>query len=236
MRNNTTLQDKVTEEVRVKKANRKLGKCRNGKTHNHSQRSTGKVWSPKVHSIRRTQSFDTMPRMKKKPTICQPMAVQRRLAVSQWKVRFRYREQHMTLICLALISFTSMLAMSIIAPFFPIEATAKGMSQSVNGLVFSVYSMVLMVFSPVMSVTIPVIGSKLTLILGVFVAGIANILFGLLDKIDDLNTFTVYCFVVRAFVAMGVTAFSTASYTILMEQFSNKIGTAFVRLVNTAHR
>lgn len=172
-------------------------------------------------------SYESIPKMKKKLTICQPITVQRRMAVSRIKVHFRYKDQHLILICLALISFTSMLAMAIIAPFFPKEAAMKGMPESVNGLVFSVYAFVLMVFSPVMSIIIPMVGTKLTLIMGVFVAGVANILFGVLDKIDDLNLFTFFCFLVRVFEAIGATAFSTATYTILMEEFPDNIGTAF---------
>lgn len=183
---------------------------------------------PRRKGLRRSLSYDTLPKMKKKMTICQPIAVQRRLAVSRIKVQFRHKDQHLILICLAMISFTSMLAMAIIAPFFPTEAAQKGMRESVNGLVFSVYALVLMVFSPVMSIIIPTVGSKLTLLVGVFVAGISNILFGLLDQIDDLQIFTTFCFLVRIFEAIGATAFSTATYTILMEEFSDNIGTAFV--------
>lgn len=182
---------------------------------------------PRRKGLRRSLSYDTLPKMKKKMTICQPIAVQRRLAVSRIKVQFRHKDQHLILICLAMISFTSMLAMAIIAPFFPTEAAQKGMRESVNGLVFSVYALVLMVFSPVMSIIIPTVGSKLTLLVGVFVAGISNILFGLLDQIDDLQIFTTFCFLVRIFEAIGATAFSTATYTILMEEFSDNIGTAF---------
>lgn len=184
---------------------------------------------PKRRPLRRSMSYESLPKMKNKATICQPITtVQRRLAVSHIKVHFKYKDQHLILICLAMISFTSMLAMAIIAPFFPKEAALKGMPESVNGLVFSVYALVLMLFSPLMSVAIPLVGTKLTLIMGVFVAAVANILFGLLDQVNDLRLFTFYCFLVRIFEAIGATAFSTATYTILMEEFPKNIGTAFV--------
>ncbi|KAH9395762.1 hypothetical protein TYRP_020499, partial [Tyrophagus putrescentiae] len=183
---------------------------------------------PKRRIMRRSMSYESIPKMKNKATICQPITtVQRRLAVSRIKVHFRYKDQHLILICLAMISFTSMLAMAIIAPFFPKEAAMKGMPESVNGMVFSVYALVLMLFSPLMSVVIPMVGTKLTLIMGVFVAAVANILFGLLDQVHDLRLFTFYCFLVRIFEAIGATAFSTATYTILMEEFPKNIGTAF---------
>ena len=114
------------------------------------------------------------------------------------------------------------------APFFPLEASQKGMRETVYGFVFSVYALVIMIVSPFVGKLIPIIGPKFMLISGVFVAGVANILFGLLDQINDLSTFTTFCFVVRTFEALGAAAFSTASYTILMQVFPDNIGTAFV--------
>lgn len=178
--------------------------------------------------LRRSLSYDTLPKMKNKHFICQPMAVPRRLTVPANELGFGITKQNMALICLALISFTAMLALAIIAPFFPTESSAKGMRESVNGLVFSVYALVYLILSPVISLIIPVVGSKLTLILGVFVAGVANILFGVLDKIDDLNMFTAFCFIVRVVEGVGGAAFSTATYTILMDEYSDNIGFAFV--------
>lgn len=38
---------------------------------------------------------------------------------------------------------------------------------------------------------------------GIFVAGSSNILFGVLDKVVDVNAFIILCFVVRTFMAIG---------------------------------
>lgn len=50
----------------------------------------------------------------------------------------------------------------------------------------------------------------------------------LLDKVNGQVEFTVLCFVVRSFEALGAAAFSTASCTILIDQFPDDIGTVFV--------
>lgn len=162
--------------------------------------------------------------------IRQPLALQRRLSVAPGKiksVKFTTKQQW-TLICLSVVSFTSMLSMSIIAPFFPLEASLKGVRETVYGFIFSVYALVIMLLSPFYGMVIPQLGPKFMLISGIFVTGACNILFGLLDKIEDQNTFTVFCFVVRIFEAVGAGAFSTASYTIIMQLFPDNIGTAFV--------
>ena len=45
---------------------------------------------------------------------------------------------------------------------------------------------------------------------------------------DGEVEFAVLCFVVRSFEALGAAAFSTASCTILIDQFPDDIGTVFV--------
>lgn len=59
------------------------------------------------------------------------------------------RTQKLTLISLALVDFMSFCSMSIMAPFFPKEAAAKGMSDTVSGFVFSFYALIMVLSSPV---------------------------------------------------------------------------------------
>jgi MFS family permease len=84
-----------------------------------------------------------------------------------------------------------------------------------------------MLVSPILGTFLPVIGAKFMLIAGVFVAGVANILFGLLNYIESSDQFAIFCFLVRTFEALGAAAFSTASYTYIMNDFPDDIGTAF---------
>ena len=212
-----TLFDETNNTVyEVKRHSRSRGRPRH-KSHHH-----------RVHP-RRSLSQGATPRSRHPLLIGQPLAPQRRLSVSKLKLSNNYSGyQKSSLICLSIVSFTSMLSMSLIAPFFPLEASMKGMRETVYGFVFSVYALVIMIVSPISGKLIPIIGPKFMLISGVFVCGVANILFGLLDQINDLPTFTAYCFIVRIFEALGAAAFSNASYTIIMQIFPDNIGTAFV--------
>ncbi|GAB6030220.1 hypothetical protein CHUAL_005895 [Chamberlinius hualienensis] len=137
------------------------------------------------------------------------------------------RRQNLTLICLALINFGSYLSMSIIAPFFPVEAELKGMSMSVTGYVFSVYALVMFAVSPIIGKLIPHIGVKFTFVSGIFLAAGCNILFGALNYVNDTALFTGLCFLLRGFEAVGSASFFTAACTIVAENFRDDVGSAY---------
>lgn len=74
---------------------------------------------------------------------------------------------------------------------------------------------------------VPVLGTKFIFFNGIFFAGAANILFGLLDMAENTLTFTLLSFLVRIFEALGAAAFSTASYTIVLNLYPEHISTVF---------
>ncbi|GFT97923.1 MFS-type transporter SLC18B1 [Nephila pilipes] len=129
--------------------------------------------------------------------------------------------------CLCIVDFTAYLSMSIIAPFFPREAAAKGMREAVSGFVFSIYALVIMLSSPIFGKIQPYIGAKFMFLSGIGFCGSCNVLFGLLDRVNGEVEFAVLCFIVRSFEALGASAFCTASCTILIDQFPDDIGTVF---------
>ncbi|XP_075545974.1 MFS-type transporter SLC18B1-like [Dermacentor variabilis] len=137
------------------------------------------------------------------------------------------RSQKLTLFCLCLVNFTSYISYSVIAPFYPQEATFKGMREAVSGFVFSVYALTMMVFSPIFGKLVPILGAKLIFFSGILCAGGANILFGLLDLVEDTLIFTVLSFLVRILEALGAAGFSTASYSIVLHVYPDHISTVF---------
>ncbi|KAM7307262.1 hypothetical protein ISCGN_010898 [Ixodes scapularis] len=137
------------------------------------------------------------------------------------------RNQKLTLFCLCLVNFTSYLSYSVIAPFYPQEATRKGMREAVSGFVFSVYALTMMIFSPIFGKLVPILGTRFIFFNGIFFAGASNILFGLLDMAESTLTFTLLSFLVRIFEALGASAFSTASYAIVLNLYPQHISTVF---------
>ncbi|EEC19456.1 conserved hypothetical protein, partial [Ixodes scapularis] len=135
------------------------------------------------------------------------------------------RNQKLTLFCLCLVNFTSYLSYSVIAPFYPQEAARKGMREAVSGFVFSVYALTMMIFSPIFGKLVPILGTRFIFFNGIFFAGASNILFGLLDMAESTLTFTLLSFLVRIFEALGASAFSTASYAIVLNLYPQHIST-----------
>jgi hypothetical protein len=141
----------------------------------------------------------------------------RQSMLSQSVINFKkqHSSKKLTLFALSLVSLALYLTMSIIAPFFPYEANRKGMSSTGVGLVFSVYALVMMIASPLLGKALPYLGVKFMLLAGIWFAGWANILFGVLDMVEDTTTFTILCFLTRSIGALGAASFSTASYRLL---------------------
>ncbi|KAJ8733922.1 hypothetical protein PYW07_014473 [Mythimna separata] len=139
-------------------------------------------------------------------------------------VRHLSSRQRLTLASLALVDFMSFCSMSVMAPFFPREAAAKGLSETMCGIVFSFYAVVMFLTSPLFGKFLPVVGAKFLFTAGMFIAGACNVLFGTLALIDDTTTFTTLCFVVRGMEALGASAYSTASYVFVVNTFPDSIG------------
>lgn len=77
-------------------------------------------------------------------TICYMLA----LCFRTKKKTFTYT-QKLALVMLAVVEFMSFCSCSIMAPFYPKEASAKGMSESMAGFVFSFYALVMFISSPI---------------------------------------------------------------------------------------
>ncbi|KAK9879737.1 hypothetical protein WA026_006797 [Henosepilachna vigintioctopunctata] len=140
------------------------------------------------------------------------------------KKKFTLR-QKLALVMLATVDFMSFCSMSIMAPFYPKEAEVKGMSTSTAGFVFGFYALVVVLSSPVFGKIMPRMGVKLSFILGILLSGTCNVVFGMLNMVNDLTTFTVLSFVIRGLEALGAGAYSTAGYVIIVNVFPDHAGT-----------
>ncbi|KAM9316680.1 MFS-type transporter SLC18B1 [Gastrophryne carolinensis] len=136
------------------------------------------------------------------------------------------RNQIMTLISTASLNFSSMICYSILGPFFPQEATKKGVSNTVIGLIFGCFAVCNFLSSLILGKYLVQIGAKFMFVTGLFVSGVATVLFGFLDQAPDGTVFIVMCFLVRAVDAVGFGAAITASFSILAKSFPNNIATA----------
>ncbi|KAH9508357.1 hypothetical protein Btru_050908 [Bulinus truncatus] len=111
-------------------------------------------------------------------------------------------------------AFFHMTAFSLLAPFFPQEARIKGLSSTVTGLIFSTFMFVSFAISPVYGSYMSSIGVNFMVSVGLSVGGICAILFGTLQYCPKGSAFTALCFLTRMTEALGLAAFSTASFAV----------------------
>ncbi|KAK7091110.1 MFS-type transporter SLC18B1-like [Littorina saxatilis] len=137
------------------------------------------------------------------------------------------REKKWTLVTMAFANFVACTCFSLLAPFFPAEAAKKGASQTVIGLIFSCFELWIFVSAPIYGNFLTRIGSRFMFISGLFVCGGCAILFGVLDKCPSGVTFMVMCFLVRTVEALGASAFITASFAIIANEFPAQVSTVF---------
>ncbi|KAG8444618.1 hypothetical protein GDO86_009688 [Hymenochirus boettgeri] len=136
------------------------------------------------------------------------------------------KTQMFTLLSTASLNFSSMICYSILGPFFPQEAQKKGVSNTVIGLIFGCFALFNFTTSIIIGNYLVQIGAKFVFVMGMFISGIATILFGFLDKSPDGPIFIALCFIVRAVDAIGYGASTTASFSILAKAFPDNIATA----------
>ncbi|XP_030765436.1 MFS-type transporter SLC18B1-like isoform X3 [Sitophilus oryzae] len=139
------------------------------------------------------------------------------------KNRFTCR-QKVSLAILAAADFICFCSMSIMSPFYPAIATKKGMTDTMSGLVFGFYALVMFLSSPVIGKVLPKVGAKNIFIYGLFVSGTSSIIFGLLDKIESYTPFVILSFLIRGMEALGSSAYSTASYVLIINIFPDHAG------------
>lgn len=124
---------------------------------------------------------------------------------------------------LSIVNFTSFCCLSILAPFFPKEVSAKGLSVSVAGAIFSVYSFVNFISPPFLGKLMPHVGTKFMFLAGSFLCGGCSILFGFVYLIENPITFVTYCVVIRSLEALGAAAFQTAAFTFAILYFPDNL-------------
>ena len=141
------------------------------------------------------------------------------------------KAQKLTLLVISLCYFTSFAAISVLAPFFVNVAVLHNISTTTYSLIFSIHPFMVFCTSPFIGQIIPSIGPKFTFICGVFICGSGNLLFGVLDYIEDDTQFVVLCFVIRGLSAVGASAFSTAGTTFVANLFPDKINAVMVLVI-----
>ncbi|XP_022106270.1 MFS-type transporter SLC18B1-like [Acanthaster planci] len=98
------------------------------------------------------------------------------------------------------------LSCSIIAPFFPPEAIKKGANQTAAGFVFGAFSMTSFLIGTPFGRVVSKVNVKVMFLIGAGLCSCTNIIFGLLDKIQNGTLFVTSALFMRAMEAVGSSA------------------------------
>ncbi|KHJ90960.1 transporter, major facilitator family protein [Oesophagostomum dentatum] len=130
-----------------------------------------------------------------------------------------------TLAMLSSANLLSIVAFSCIAPFYPMEAKKKGLSDIEIGAVFGVFELVIFLASPVAGKLMPRLGPKNLFTYGLASTGTVAVLFGFIDLIPSRQMFFIASLTVRILEGIGEAGFVTSSFTINANCFPGMLST-----------
>ncbi|XP_037074450.1 MFS-type transporter SLC18B1-like [Pollicipes pollicipes] len=130
---------------------------------------------------------------------------------------------------LALLALVTVLNGSLAAlmfPFFPAEASSRGLPQTLISGVFSCFALTQLIACPLVGRLTPVVGVSRVFSMGIATAGITTVVFGTLQHLKDSTAFIAACFAVRMLEAVGAAAVNTCCSTIVASRMPERAGTA----------
>ena len=138
---------------------------------------------------------------------------------------FTFTSNHWPIACTFWVTaFLAGIAGSIQAPFYPEEATKKGVNQTHVGLVFATYHFTIFTTSLMFGKYIGKLGAKRMVYVGVLLMGLCAVAFGFLDYINTSTNFLMMSYIVRAIEALGHSSFKTATFAIVSKEFPDSVG------------
>lgn len=120
-----------------------------------------------------------------------------------------------TLFALYSLNFFINAANSILAPFYPSEASSKGVSQSIVGIIFSAHPICSFFFSLILGKMMKFWGRKKILAISLILQAIGLILFGAVIHIDSYAVFITISVIARGIQGIGLGAYGAIAYAYL---------------------
>lgn len=133
------------------------------------------------------------------------------------------------LLGLLLLNLIINMAISVIAPFYPAEASRRGMSQDIVGFVFAALPLGGFFFSLIFGKYMRYWGRKKLLIIGIFLLIIGFILFAIIDFTENFAIFCSISIIGRMLQGLGLSAYASVCYAYLPilykeDELQEKIG------------
>ncbi|XP_031549471.1 MFS-type transporter SLC18B1-like [Actinia tenebrosa] len=125
---------------------------------------------------------------------------------------------------LSIVFFFNFASFSILATFFPNEATSIGATRSEIGFIFGAYPLVAFPASLIYGILIPRFGAEKLLLVGIFTNGITVFLFAFVNLTSSSRLFVGFCLTLRVLAALGGAACETTIRAIILTDFGSNIG------------
>ena len=122
----------------------------------------------------------------------------------------------MTISSLACLNVCWGFMASIMAPFLPVEAEAKGASPSQFGPIFGIIHLALFIISPVMGKVVTRWGLARFFKTGLILISFTSVSFGLLTFVADSSLFLVLAYTLRIVEGIGGSALWTSMLALLL--------------------
>ncbi|PAA83105.1 hypothetical protein BOX15_Mlig010620g1, partial [Macrostomum lignano] len=129
------------------------------------------------------------------------------------------------LITLSVSNFFAALSFSVLSPFFPGAAEAKGISLTLTGIIIGEFELMIFLSSPFVVHIAAHVGNRFVYICGLFICGTCSVLFGVLEYCPNGSTFAIMCLLTRGIGAFGGGIFLVSSFAILAHSFPDKVST-----------
>ncbi|CAB4070397.1 B3GALTL [Lepeophtheirus salmonis] len=139
------------------------------------------------------------------------------------------KRQKLIGIIIGTVNFFSAICVSLQSPFYPDKAEEKGATSTSTqyGLVFGVFELTVFIVCPIIGKFLVKLGIHRCFVWGIAITGFCCIIFGILDFIQDPRLFVIAGIFIRIFEALGNSAFITASFSIIAQEFSSNVATMF---------
>ncbi|XP_067667644.1 MFS-type transporter SLC18B1-like [Haliotis asinina] len=124
-------------------------------------------------------------------------------------------------------NFCAMCCISLIAPFYTVEAGKKGVSLTLVGIIYSSSEFITLATSPIFGYLLSKYNPRTFYIVGLCLFGGCDVIFGCLDLVPSGTPYIVACFSVRSLEAIGTSSVLNASFTIAGLFFPERIATVF---------
>ena len=112
---------------------------------------------------------------------------------------------------------------SIMAPFLPVEAQAKGATASQFGPIFGIIHLALFIISPLMGKVVTRLGLGRVFKSGLFLISFSSVCFGLLTFVGDSTLFLSLAYALRIVEGIGGSALWTSMLALLLARSGEKI-------------